>query len=893
MMNFLFNIFIFPIEQILSLFFVIVYRIFKNPGISILGVSFVFSIITLPLYFLAEKHQHAERDIQARMKSEIDNIKSVFFGNERFMRLAVYYRHNGYNPVYSLRSSLSVLIQVPFFIAAYHFLSNLELLKGVAFGPVIDLARSDSLLHINNFSLNLLPVIMTIINLTSGVVYTKGFPKKDKIQLYGMSLIFLVLLYNSPAALVIYWTCNNIFSLCKNILMKIRNSKKIITVLGSILCFLMAIYLLVFYKGNIINRVIASFLLIFIPSIFLFLRYLIRIKKLPVNFIRKDVIDDSKQIFLLSIITIFLLGGLVIPSSLIASSAQEFSFIENNANPIQFIINVFSQALGLFFLLPLCIYFLLAKSNKGIFTKIVFALSIIFVIDVFIFPGSYGHLSLLFNFDDPPVLEKSVIFINLIVIFAVIILLLFIYRYKKIISSVLVIIVSTFLVMGVINCSEIIKSFSSLQLRMQNEEEFGNNYSNIYRLSKNGKNVIIVFIDQAISGYIPYVFEAKPELYESFDGFIWYRNTVSFGGHTIFGSPGLYGGYEYTPLEMQARDNLPLVEKHNESILLLPKLFLDKGFKVTVTDPVYANYSEFPDLSIFKDYPDIHADNIVGKYTKKWLNEVDYQVELASVTDSINSYLISFAIFRFVPVAFRNFVYDYGRWFTIREIKHLIKVLNNYSALDILNNITEVMDSDDNTYNSIYNSLPHEWGFLSHPDYDLSNEKNDGSKDFYVKDPHFDVNIASLRLLGKWFDFLKNNDVYDNTRIIIVSDHGTLFKDPFLEDIVLPNGDPILRYISLLMIKDFGSQGRLITDNTFMTNADVPLLALKDIIDDPVNPWTGKHLSADKTDGVTITVSEKIYFKSHFKNKFNIKSNEWLHVQYDIYDVKNWTRVKK
>jgi membrane protein insertase Oxa1/YidC/SpoIIIJ len=32
-----------------------------------------------------------------------------------------------------------------------------------------------------------------------------------------MALIFLVLLYNSPSGLVLYWTCNNIFSLGKNL----------------------------------------------------------------------------------------------------------------------------------------------------------------------------------------------------------------------------------------------------------------------------------------------------------------------------------------------------------------------------------------------------------------------------------------------------------------------------------------------------------------------------------------------------------------------------------------------------------------------------------------------------------------------------------------------------
>ena len=37
---------------------------------------------------------------------------------------------------------------------------------------------------------------------------------------------------------------------------------------------------------------------------------------------------------------------------------------------------------------------------------------------------------------------------------------------------------------------------------------------------------------------------------------------------------------------------------------------------------------------------------------------------------------------------------------------------------------------------------------------------------------HYHVNAAALLQVAKWLDFLKENDCYDNTRIIIVADHG-------------------------------------------------------------------------------------------------------------------------
>ena len=35
---------------------------------------------------------------------------------------------------------------------------------------------------------------------------------------------------------------------------------------------------------------------------------------------------------------------------------------------------------------------------------------------------------------------------------------------------------------------------------------------------------------------------------------------------------------------------------------------------------------------------------------------------------------------------------------------------------------------------------------------------------------HYQVNMAAFLKLGEWFDYLRENGVYDNTRIIIVSD---------------------------------------------------------------------------------------------------------------------------
>ena len=358
--------------------------------------------------------------------------------------------------------------------------------------------------------------------------------------------------------------------------------------------------------------------------------------------------------------------------------------------------------------------------------------------------------------------------------------------------------------------------------------------------------------------------------------------------------PGLFGGYEYAPLEMQLRSNKPLVDKHNESLLLLPKIFLENEFKVTVTDPPYANYSLVPDLRIFDDYPQIKAENIIGKYSTRWLLNEEKPLSV-NISNIIESNMIRFSFFRFLPLIFRNFAYDKGKWLYadggIGRINNL--TLDNYVALDMLPFFSEVSDTLFNSYSVIHNDLPHSQSFLQVPGYILSDiitHRGDGP---FADVDHYHVNMASFLLLERWFEFLKENGVYDNTRIIIVSDHGRDLKINFPENPLLPDGSGLQDYTALLMVKDFNASGTVLIDDTFMTNADVPLIALKDIVINPVNPWTDALLEPNKENGVTITTSKKWRTRDHPRFEFNIEQDEWLHVHTNIFDLENWSTVSQ
>jgi hypothetical protein len=274
-------------------------------------------------------------------------------------------------------------------------------------------------------------------------------------------------------------------------------------------------------------------------------------------------------------------------------------------------------------------------------------------------------------------------------------------------------------------------------------------------------------------------------------------------------------------------------------------------------------------------------------------------VEVTSIAALLKERLIMFSLFKTAPLILRTFIYDRGDWLTVnnRDKKEdrnelTLKAIGNFAALDYLPELTNIDSHTPGNMVMIFNEITHDPVFLQPPDYVPVTTVTGIGDGIFSDNPHYHVNMAAFLLLGKWFDYLKENGVYDNTRIIVVSDHGfnvTTEQNYFS----LPDGNRLEKYTSLLLFKDFYDRGELNIDNTFMTQADVPLMALNGIINDPVNPFTGLSVINEKENGVFITTSDKFYHTKHGKYKFNITANEWLFVHDNIFDPDNWERVEK
>ena len=883
MANILYTIIIYPITQILEFVFVFAQKFFKETGLSVVFISGAISILCLPLYDVAEKWQQIERDIGKKLKPKVDKIKEVFKGDEQYMILSTYYRQNHYHPIYALRSSFGLLIQVPFFIAAYSYLSNLEVIKNMPFLFIKNLGAPDALFSIGGFTVNLLPVAMTLINCFAGAIYVKGLPVRDKIQLYGMAVIFLILLYNSPSALVLYWTMNNVFSAVKNIYYRIQYKHKHYILLGlfSFCCILLAVYCLIRYSYTSKAQELALVCIITALVTWAFVFFNKQFSKI-INI--KYNASKSFIVFLLSVFLIWSILGFFIPSQLIVSSPQEFSYIDDYTNPLFFIFNTSFQVFGLFVFWPICLYFLFQNNIKKYFPVFFLAISAGILVNVFLFPGNYGLVSinLLFENGGPGHSSTEILFniCVLLIIFSASFIM-NIYKNKNIILIPVSLCIFSLLSISFFNIIKINASFNKLKTYYVKEQKEIKEVYPIFYLSRTGKNIVVIMLDRAVNVYIPYIFNESPELKDIYSGFTYYPNTVSFNGYTRIGAPPVFGGYEYIPEEINKRINIPLVEKHNQSLIMLPRIFLENKFSVCVTDPPYANYNWKSDISIFNPWPEIKAYITDSQYTDLWLKE--NKLNLPKSGDIIKRNMFWYSLLKGTPLVFRQLIYLDGNWCSPIYNNSLRKTLNGYAVLDYLPRLIQITDNSINTALIVTNNTTHEGSFLQAPNYTPTISITNYGNTRFAKETLYHINAAAIKRLSDWFNLLKSENVYDNTRIILVSDHGP--EPNFVTKIGLPfNVD---QFNPLLMVKDFNASGELKTDMSFMSNADVPYLSLAGVIDNPVNPFTGNIISIErKKEPLYIAISGSIHLSGG--NKFILNPNKDYYVHDNIFSADNW-----
>ena len=549
------------------------------------------------------------------------------------------------------------------------------------------------------------------------------------------------------------------------------------------------------------------------------------------------------------------------------------------------------------------------------------------------FGTDLGNLSFSLKFDTMPSYSYRQYIINILVmVLLLIICYVCLKRSARIVTTILISAVLVSTVMTVYNIVRIEEDYTETVRVASIATD-----TPIITLSKNEKNVIVIMMDRMIPGFIPFIMEEDPLLYTSFDGFTYYSNTVSFGTNTNSGAPGLFGGYEYVPEEMNKRDTELLVDKNNEALKVMPVIFGENGMDVTVFDPVYAGYGMVPDLSIYDDYPYIKKYITMGNVQDK-----GYDFEL--VRKKLNRNFFFYSIFKSVPLFLQRTVYNGGNYnstnMAVESESGMLEItgqstlwlsqshgidenfMKSYSVMDSLVEMTKISDTDKGCFLMMSNCLTHEPMILKEPEYepamDVDNreydethlqkydakgnllnldDKNYVHEDNLNKVKHYQVNMCAMKKLGKFFDYLKEQGVYDNTRIIIASDHSTnlLINRDYVIEGLDENGNPTEydceRFNCTLMFKDFKSTG-FVEDEEFMTNADVPTLAFEGIINEPFNPFTGKIINSNYKNENELKLINTTQWRTSINNGYRFLPEAWISVHDNVHDRGNWKFIE-
>lgn len=211
-------IFVRPFELLIGTLFHMLVNMSGNHGVALILLSVVVSTMLVPFAHIAEILQQKERAAQKRMKPKMDEYKAVFKGYELHLYISNLYRFHHYHPIYALRGLIGLFIQLPFFLGAYAFLTSYAEINGISFLFLKDLGAPDNLLRLGAWHINILPFVMTAVNLLSGYVYGVQISKSENISIVSIALLFLVILYGAPSGLLVYWTCNNLYNLFKNLI---------------------------------------------------------------------------------------------------------------------------------------------------------------------------------------------------------------------------------------------------------------------------------------------------------------------------------------------------------------------------------------------------------------------------------------------------------------------------------------------------------------------------------------------------------------------------------------------------------------------------------------------------------------------------------------------------
>ena len=1002
-MNIIYLLIIKPIETVLSFLFGTYVGLTGSYGLSIILLSLSVTIIMFPLFYIAEVWKRKEQAVEKRMKHRLAYIKKYYTGQKRYCMIKATHRLEGYTAASSFRTSFGLLIQIPFFFAAYHLLSHYEPYRGVGWLFIKDFAVPDGLL----WGLNLLPILMTVINIVSSSIYMRGSRAKDIVELYVMAGVFLLLLYASPAALVLYWTMNNVFSVGKSLIfLRLFPHEKyvsdpedkcfkdyvqgfkdavkpcltsafylfaVVAVLFTFQCWQITFNKETFEKlflatsGIAFVAVVAAFIVwlrcrsatrhpeglrpselgsgttLLFQLLFFGLCYLCfagagfygKLTHADGGLLRKLVLVST--IFadiLLYISAVYLCqcrrqgaakraqaleterqgastrqAGSPARAALGAKLADLLGLYRWSTVFLVLFVTIISPVL-VFLSSPaetgitlghlllsnipvaavlLLVAFLVWKliQNRQSLVLVSVAAVLILILYQYILPNNFGELdrTVLGKADQ---LRKIPVFfycLDVVILCA-----------SGVAAGVLVrkypaqcrtcIIVILVCLCGFTGIKSIKYALSEKLVAVASGDTADlpadNDLINGY--SKAGKNVVLIVADMFSGGYMERILAECPEYKNKLSGFTWHRNMLAAATETATSMPSIFAGEEYLPLAMNSMPGSG-DEKVNRAADTLFRQAEKQGYNVSVVggSSAYLGGATLEGT----------ANSELEPYQQYWEKVRDIKSDSARKVNQ-GHLLTMLTIFQGAPYFLKPVIYNDGGWLIFSRVALFwyvrSHVFSEYSFLDLLPEISngQSLQNTFKYFHSCFTHIPYGIGEDGNLVDFNSQYPDQVHKSFIFGESAYYTARKFISLMVAYTDWLKGAGLYDNTTIIIVSDHGNDYSEnnplaPEGIEAVLPR-DTFNRLNSLFMVKPAGASGAIQVDDTFASNGDINAalqnaLGLK-------STYTGSNVHIGVSPRADF-VSSRSNFRSDGTANYTI-----YRVKDSITDPKNWQVTK-
>jgi len=179
-----------------------------NYALSIILLTFIVRSILWPIQGRANKSMKRMQQVQPIMNELKEKYKDTPEKmNQEMIKL---YREYKINPA---AGCVPALIQIPIFFGFYTMLGTAVELRNSHFLWVHDLSRPDTIFHLANYPVNILPLCMAATMLVQMQLTPKSGDPAQQRMFMLMPLTFVLITYNYASALALYYTVQNILSI--------------------------------------------------------------------------------------------------------------------------------------------------------------------------------------------------------------------------------------------------------------------------------------------------------------------------------------------------------------------------------------------------------------------------------------------------------------------------------------------------------------------------------------------------------------------------------------------------------------------------------------------------------------------------------------------------------